>query len=267
MASVLRGRSKLDKQNPDIIIDGVELYEAHPSLNLIPHKYYASRDGQIYSLYTNKFLSCTSDKDGYKVVALKRIGVNSPRKTSVARVILMTFRGLPPADMKQPTVEHVNGDKRDNRIENLIWLEKSINSSVRVHTLRGEQCKHSILKEDQVREICRLLMYTKMSYRKIGLRFGVSVYAIIDIYNRESWTHITKDYDLEMRARIKTEPRLSEYPVILSIKDVERILGNCRNTVKKKLRNGEIYYYKEGRRVRIPKMALLEYIEKNEIDI
>ena len=256
----------LETLKPDIIVNDVELYEAHRALNLVPEKYYVSIDGQMFSRYINKFLRFTSDEDGYLVAHLKRSsGIG--RKMSVAKVVLTTFKGTPPGDMEDPTVEHIDGNKRNNNISNLKWLERRINSSVRVHTRRGEECKNSVLKEPQVHEICKLLIYTKMSYRKIALRFNVSIYTVIDIYKRESWVHLTKDYDFDRRKKIKTETRLSEYPVILSHKDVQHILGHCKNTVVKLLRSGQIYYYKEGRRVRIPKIALIEYMEKNGIEI
>ena len=257
----------LQSKAPDLIVDGVELYEAHPSLGLVREKYYVARDGRIYSRITNKFLSGTSDKDGYKMISAHRINGDKRLKTSVAKIVLMTFRGTPPEDMKDATVEHINGNRVDNRLDNLKWLERSINCSVRVNTLRGEACRNAVLTEADVHEICRLLVYTKMSYRKIALRFGVSIYTIIDIHDRRSWVHVTNDYDFEQRKRIKNDPRLSEYPVILSMKDVQKILHICKNTLVKKLRRGDIYHYKEGRWIRIPKMALIEYMEKKGIKV
>lgn len=257
----------LQSKAPDLIVDGVELYEVHPSLGLLPGKYFVSRDGQVYSIAIHRFLSGTSDKDGYQVMNLKRADHRRGLKTAVAKVVLWTFRGAPPEDMKVPTCEHIDGNRTNNNIKNLKWLERSINCSVRVNTLRGEACRNSVLTEPQVHEICRLLTMTKMSYRKIALRFGVSIYTIVDIHDRRSWNHIGKDYDFDQRNRLKTDPRLSEYPIILSIKDVEKILNVCKNTVKKKLKSKQIYSYKEGHYVRIPKIALIEYMEQKGIKI
>lgn len=41
---------------------------------------------------------------------------------SVHTLVLTIFRGSPPDNMDNPTVQHINHDKLDNRIENLCWM-------------------------------------------------------------------------------------------------------------------------------------------------
>ena len=43
-------------------------------------------------------------------------------------IVLTAFQGPPPQDMIHPTVQHINHDKLDNRIENLCWMSEFDNN-------------------------------------------------------------------------------------------------------------------------------------------
>lgn len=83
--------------------------------------YQASSKGNIISLgYNNtrkrKILKGGFDKNGYK---LHIFCVDSVRKTIKAhRIIAQTFI---PNPLNKPQVNHINGVKHDNRVENLEW--------------------------------------------------------------------------------------------------------------------------------------------------
>jgi len=79
--------------------------------------YSATEDGRIFSHIKNKFLS--SGKNGYSNIRLRK----TPFK--IHRLIAETF--IPNPENK-PCVNHKNGIKTDNRIENLEWCTYSENS-------------------------------------------------------------------------------------------------------------------------------------------
>lgn len=57
---------------------------------------------------------------------------------------------------------------------------------------------------------------------------------------------------------------LEEYPDILTVKDVLKILKIGMNTLYKLLNNKELYGKKIGRMWRIPKTSVIEYISKKD---
>lgn len=88
--------------------------------------YYISKCGKILSTFWNtpKILSLRKDKDGYLQVALvKTSGKRSPMR--VHRLIALTFLENP---NNYPVVNHKNGIKHDNRVDNLEWCTISHNT-------------------------------------------------------------------------------------------------------------------------------------------
>lgn len=83
-----------------------------------PGKYAASTDGRIYSIRRQQWLKPYVAGSDYLYVDL--CGKNK----RVHRLIAETYLDNP---MGYATVDHINGDKMDNRVENLQWLTLSEN--------------------------------------------------------------------------------------------------------------------------------------------
>lgn len=88
--------------------------------------YQVSNKGRIRKKGYNNPLVGAITFDGYHEVTIYTACVNSTEKRSftvrVHSLVLTLFQGPPPAEMVQPTVQHLNHDKLDNRIENLCWM-------------------------------------------------------------------------------------------------------------------------------------------------
>lgn len=133
----------------------------------------------------------TSNRKGYINVGLRKDNKNY--NFSVHRLVAIMF--IPnPEDKKE--VNHINGIKDDNRVENLEWMTPSENvrhahamGLADVPRLKGEQHGCSKLTDEKVRVIKKLLL-DGLSQYKIAAMFGVSRSAILHIKVRGGWSHI-----------------------------------------------------------------------------
>lgn len=87
--------------------------------------YAASKDGHIWSYKNNRYLSQTTNPKGYKTVHLI---TNKDKKFFVHRLVALAWIENP---LNKPTVDHINKNRADNRVENLRWASYSEQTSNR----------------------------------------------------------------------------------------------------------------------------------------
>lgn len=155
--------------------------------------YYANDNGTIYSEKTNKILSYQLDKDGYaKVQMMSDDGKR--HRYSVHRLILENFCPIP--DMDQFQVNHKDGNKLNNKLENLEWTTCSENNKhkyrIGLATQKGENNGASKLTEDNVKEIIQLLLSKKYTQKEIGQLYNVSEDCIGAIKQKKNWKYLTE---------------------------------------------------------------------------
>ena len=83
-------------------------------------KYLISNMGRVYSACKGSFKKLKTI-NGYAFVGLYKGG--RYKVVSVPRLVARTFLPLPSINTSQLNVRHINGDKLDNRAENLEWVE------------------------------------------------------------------------------------------------------------------------------------------------
>lgn len=126
--------------------------------------------------------------NGYRSITL--YDNHRTQLVSIHRLVMRVFVGECPREQQ---VNHKNGVRDDNRLENLEYMTPQQNQRHAFDVLgktvaHGENHGHAKLTEQEIREI-RSLIGT-MSYRKIGERFGVGPQAIHKISSGIAWKHV-----------------------------------------------------------------------------
>lgn len=155
--------------------------------------YAVSDDGQVMSMNYKKSklpgIMTQSIRRGYPSVTLCKSGTKQ-RWGTVHTLVAHHFIGPRPKGL---TINHKNGIKSDNRVENLEYCTISEN---RLHSFKlglecnkGEQHSQHKLTDDQVRVI-RLRAKDGESQSSIAGDFGVSQSAINLVVRRKRWPHV-----------------------------------------------------------------------------
>lgn len=155
-------------------------------------RFLISNQGRIFSLLSNKILSQGLSKTGYATLSTK-IGGRSGKYYcfKIHRLVANAF--LPNPDNK-PFVNHINGVKTNNHVDNLEWVTNQENIQHAYDTgliipKSGVDAYQSKLSLDQISLIRqRYIPYCKYNgARALSKEFGVYHSTISDIVNLKTY--------------------------------------------------------------------------------
>lgn len=167
---------------------------------IIPRK---TRGGKVINKkYGGKWLAVNTNKKGDWYMSIVFQNTRQFRKGyKVHRLVADAFI---PNLLGLKEVNHKNGIKTDNRVENLEWVTRKENLAHGLKILpskdrkiqRGEMSWCHKLTEKDIREIRRLSLLRKswkshdFSNRKLAKQFGVSTPTVWGIINGIYWKHV-----------------------------------------------------------------------------
>lgn len=163
--------------------------------------------GSNIKVWPSSLISVHTANSGYDCVVFS---IKKRQRTRfIHRLVALAFLAV---DADLPYVNHKNGNKRDNRAENLEWVTAKDNSR---HALdmglmpRGSKSYLAHLTEDDIPKILKLRS-DGLSYKEIGCVFKVGWGTIRSIFTGRTWRHVTAHLGIEsfrhpsLRGRMKT---------------------------------------------------------------
>lgn len=175
--------------------------------------YYISTFGRVYSIYSNRFLNFTIDKDGYYVATFHLFENSGKYRNQICirinRLVLLVFN--PILDSENFDAHHEDRVKTNNYLWNLSWIEKENHGRITIeqnpfyniendyrnprNRSQGERNGSSKLTDEDVSKIVKLLKTTNYSNTQIGKIFNVSDATISSIAKNNSWKHLQFNID------------------------------------------------------------------------
>jgi hypothetical protein len=158
-------------------------------------QYAASADGRVFSMNYRgmagrvRELAQARHPEGY--MRVKAAGIRKGSPTPVHRLVALAFHPNPGG---LPQVNHINGNKSDNRAENLEWVTNARNQQ-HAHEIgikvakQGVEHHAAVINEAIAAEVKRALRRGDTTREIVGA-LGVSKYIVHDIRRQKTWRHV-----------------------------------------------------------------------------
>lgn len=152
--------------------------------------YKVSDRGQIYSLSSNKMLAIQHDKRGYPRVSISKNG--ELKSFRIHRLVAAAFLNNPE---NKRTVNHKNGVKTDNSVENLEYASDSENVSHAYKTglkIGNAGSRNAQAKLDEMQVLTIITLLGNKTGRKLAEEYNVSPSMVALIKNNKKWKHLPR---------------------------------------------------------------------------
>ena len=178
-------------------------------------------DGTIINTETQKEIKPWVNSHGRYEICLSHKG-----KKYFKRIARLKAQLFIPNPYNLPEVDHINGNRLDDDINNLEWVTSEENiqraKNLGIQTQIGEKSHLAILTENEVREIC-IKLEQGYSCKELAEKYNISRTEISDIKNGKVWNHVSSNYNI-IKGKRNT----------LMIEDVIQICFLLKDGVKQK---------------------------------
>lgn len=166
--------------------------------------------GKIRNINTGNYIKINKNHNSYMRVSLMKKGGGT---TSIQyhRLLMMLLK--PVEGMEKLQINHIDGNKENNVLDNLQWVTSQENIHHAIKTgltdfsyLQGEKTNLSHYTEKDAKLVIDLLKSNKYTDKEISKITGFPVRSFIaKIRRKETWTYLTKDIDTPLgKAERKT---------------------------------------------------------------
>lgn len=166
--------------------------------------YAACEDGSIISKTTKKPMKVSLDKDGYLCLSLRNTGT-SYSKFGVHRLLMIAFN--PIENMEDLEVNHKDGNKLNNSLDNLEWVTTSENLAHARETGLNKTINHNSITEKQAKEIIEMLLLGYTTSEIIDRYPNTTKGLVSKIRTKSTWTHLTTDIEFPAPLNTKSYSR------------------------------------------------------------
>lgn len=162
------------------------------SLDFIGYPYYrVSNTGIVYSIHSLRSITPVCGNNGYLSVTL--YNVYGRKRFNIHRLVALAFI---PNNNNSYCVNHKDGNKHNNCVDNLEWCTSSENN---LHALQnGLRLKNRLISERDVHEICKLLeqgLTVPQIIQRLDLE-GLTKSFIQHVKSKETWEWVSRQYNI-----------------------------------------------------------------------
>lgn len=164
--------------------------------------YYISNYGRIYNSNTGCINLTMYNRNGYETTNLAGCNKDGTLLRVLIHVLVMRcFQPIPNYKELKLQVNHINGNKRDNRFVNLEWVTASENINHAIRTGLMDSCENhqwAKLTNEEVHKICKLLEQGKTATQVCMELYGNLEHkcAVDSIKQKDSWKNISSQYNI-----------------------------------------------------------------------
>lgn len=158
--------------------------------------YYITTCGKVYNSSTNKLMKNSINKAGYCQISLTRKDEKLVTYL-IHRLVLISFSGFKPLH-----VNHIDGNKLNNSLNNLEWVTMSQNMRhAYINGLLmdqvGENNNFAKITNKQATDIC-ILIERYYNNSEISKKLGISLDIIRTVREKRAWTVISQYFKIHM---------------------------------------------------------------------
>lgn len=162
--------------------------------------YVITDQDEIINTNTKNKLSKIKAKDGYIMVSLMKVG-GGTTYLPFHRIKMMAFK--PVDNMQFLQVNHIDGNKENNNLDNLEWVtakenihhawSNNLSSTKNIQGDKSNLCHNS---KEQALKVIELLKTNQYTDKEIAEITETSAKGFVArIRRRETWKHLTQDID------------------------------------------------------------------------